>query len=137
MRFLLALLFPLAAFAQDATLIPSAREWTTVDRALMATSTMLLIMDWGQTRYIAKSPGPLPDGTLGYRPPVLYETNPLLGKRPSVGKVDLYFTAALAGNFYVADSLNSDERKLWLGAVSLIEYAIVRHNRQLGIKIAF
>lgn len=48
--------------------------------ALTAIAVLLLILDWRQTLQIARDPG-------------RRELNPILGPKPSVGRVNVYFAA--------------------------------------------
>jgi hypothetical protein len=70
MKILIALLFSLClpALADD--------SWPVEDKALLVASTAFLIADWGQTRTIAK------------KPHLVHEKNPILGRHPSVGRVN-------------------------------------------------
>lgn len=115
---LLALIIPLNSEAQFA-------NWSPTDKALLATSTALLVADWGQTRYIAKNPDRF------------HEKNPLLGKHPSVGEVDGYFVTAIIGNYLLADVIGPTNRKWYLGGVTAMETVVVIRNRGIGIKISF
>jgi hypothetical protein len=58
-----------------------------VNRATLATSTLGLVCDWGQTR--SKAAG-------GWRDQ--HEANPVLGETPSTRAVDGYFAGAIAAN---------------------------------------
>ena len=115
---ILVLLLPLPCAAQYA-------NWTPADKALLATSTALLIVDWGQTRYIAKNPDRF------------HELNPILGRHPSVGRVNTYFATAIIGNYLLADWLGPTNRKLYLGGITALETVVVIRNNGIGIKVAF
>jgi len=54
-------------------------EWTKEDIITEAAYLSLKAVDWRQTRHIAKNPDRF------------YEMNPVLGRHPSTGEVDLYF----------------------------------------------
>ncbi len=80
----------------------AARDpWTKTDTAFQLTWTAMKILDWSQTRRIAKEPGRF------------YEGNPILGDRPSVRKVDAYHAATLAGNWAIAYALPKPYRRYW------------------------
>lgn len=115
---ILVLLFPLHSEAQFS-------NWTPTDKALLAASTTMLILDWGQTLYIAKNPVRF------------HELNPILGEHPSVGSVNTYFAAAIIGNYLLADWLGATNRRLYLGGITALEAGVVLHNRGLGIKVSF
>jgi hypothetical protein len=99
--------------------------WDTTDKALGAAALTLWVVDFGQTRYIAKNP---------YR---YYEYNPLLGKHPSVSRVNKVFIAGGIAGYLFADYLSSDNRKGFLATFAVIELAVTRHNRYVGIKLEF
>ena len=114
---LLALFVPLQCVAQT--------DWTPADKSLLAASTALLIIDWGQTRYIAKNPTRF------------HELNPILGRHPSIGRVNTYFAGAIIGNYLLADWLGPTNRKLYLGGITALETVVVIRNKGIGIKVAF
>lgn len=101
-----------------------ADEWDSTDKKLFATSELLLLADWSQTRQVAKNPQHYS------------ETNILLGEHPSVGKVDVYFTSVLIGNYFLTDYLESN-RKSYLYGIIGVQLIVVGHNKQLGLKIGF
>lgn len=103
----------------------SADDWDTVDFALLTAATTALVLDWGQTRRIARNPDEF------------YEKNTLLGDHPSTGDVDKHFAAALLGTIVIAEILPSYYRKTWLGVVTAVEVGFVQQNYQLGIKMDF
>ena len=103
-----------------------AEPWDTTDKVLGTTVVALQIVDWGQTRYLAKHP------ELGF-----YENNKLLGDHPSVGRVDVYFPALIVGTWLIADWLSPPNRKLFLGVVTVVNVAVTSRNRSIGLKVAF
>ena len=105
--------------------LANAESWDTTDKILGTTALAVMVIDWGQTRYIAQHPG------------VYYERNPLLGRHPSVQGVDLYFASMIVGSALFANYLSSENRKLFLGTVTAIGISVTAHNRSIGIKIAF
>lgn len=112
-------LLPALAVAQSS-------EWKPIDKALLVGSTAMLVVDWGQTRYIAKHPD------------TYHELNPILGKHPSLSRVNAYFSAAIVGNYLIAEYLIPPEaRSLYLGVVTGVELAVVGRNKHLGIKLSF
>ena len=114
---LASVLFPSLCQAGD--------PWETTDYALAGAAVAALVVDWGQTRHIAKNPQRF------------NETNPLLGTTPSVGKVDAYFIGAMVGTVALAHVLPSDWRQLFLAGVLTVELGVVKQNRSLGIKMSF
>jgi hypothetical protein len=116
---LVGLLFPFICLAD---------EWTTADTARQAVVTSLLIIDWGQTRYIAKNPVLYAEGD---------HARSFIGPHPSTGKVDNYFSAAIIGHAAVSYILPRGFRDawqyIWIGA----EIGEIHHNKVIGIRISF
>lgn len=85
-----------------------------------------IVMDWGQTRYVAKHPQQ-------------YEeiVNPFLGKHPSVGKVNAWFIGSLAVNNGAMIALPKRYRPYYAGAVTAYEMRLVIRNNHIGVKIDF
>lgn len=69
----------------------SCTACTHVNRATLVASTAALVVDWRYTRGNAQR-----EWHCGGRQ--FYESNPVMGWRPSTGAVDLYFAAAAALN---------------------------------------
>lgn len=90
---------------------------------LIVLALVSTILDWSQTRYIAKNP-------IRYR-----ELNPILGEHPTVGEVNAYFifciVAGSAVVYFVADA-----RVFFLAFVCALECFMVIRNRKLGIGLA-
>ena len=87
----------------------------------------LHIVDWGQTRYIAKSPK-------------YYELNPILGRNPSVGKVNTYFTVTGILHTTVSYLLWRYKPRWWkwFQVITITSQAtVVYHNFSIGIKLDF
>ena len=78
-----------------------------------------LCFDWGQTRTIAKNPTKWS------------ETNLILGRHPSLEKVNIYF--ALVSIIVSLIAWNT-ESLIFCGIVTLVEVYYVYHNYSLGIK---
>jgi len=102
-----------------------AQSWDTTDKALAGVALTALAVDWGQTRYIAQHPEK-------YK-----ELNGFLGNHPSVKRVDTYFPVVIIGGYFLADYLSSENRKLLLGIVAVVEIGVTARNRHIGVKIAF
>jgi hypothetical protein len=101
-----------------------ADEWSATDKTLLGAATVLLVIDWGQTRTIAKDER-------------FVEKNKILGPNPSVGDVDKYFAIATLGTIGLAYALPSQYRGYFLGGVVVLESVVVMRNHQLGIKASF
>jgi len=103
-----------------------AREpWEFTDYALTSAALASLVVDWGQTRHIAKNPSRFD------------EKNRILGTTPSVGKVDAYFLGAMLGTVAVAHLLPQDMRRLFLAGTLSMELSVIDQNRSIGIKVDF
>jgi hypothetical protein len=100
-------------------------DWDRTDYVLLGAALTTIAIDWGQTRYIAR------------HPQTYHEINPILGKHPSVGKVDRYFAASMLGTVGIAMVLPTTYRKYWLGGVAVFELGFIIHNKNLGIKVDF
>jgi len=115
---LAALLFvPCCALAGD--------PWDTTDKALGGAALASTLLDWSQTRYIARHPDQ-------YR-----ELNPTLPDHPTTGRVDAHFAGSIIIGGLVANWLSSDYRKGFLSGVTVIEVSTVAHNYSVGIKMQF
>jgi len=108
--------------------------WTKIDTALEIATIATLAMDWSQTRTIAKNPDRY------------YETNPILGKHPNVGTVDLYFAACAVGHAGIAYllpqsitvlNLEVPVRKVWQLTWIGLEVGAIANNVKAGIKFDF
>ena len=97
MKTILAVLILLLSSVANATELDW--KWTKADTAIQATWTVLHIVDWSQTRQIAKEPRRF------------YEGNPILGRHPSVGRVDTYMALSAVANLGVAYALPKPYRR--------------------------
>lgn len=99
---------------------PSTRS----DIAWQVAANLMLLGDWGQTRYIARSDR--------YR-----EANMLLGPEPSTGAVDRYFAAVALLVNGVGYLLPQEWRRPWFIGVTVFEGRCVVRNYGLGVKFDF
>lgn len=111
-------------------LLASARyahsdPWSPTSKALAVSAATATALDWAQTRYIAQ------------HPQTYYETNPLLGRHPTVGDVNRYFVGSFILGGAIANYLNDRHRRWFLGAVTFIEIGFIGHNRSIGIGFSF
>lgn len=95
------------------------------DYTLLAVATGFIILDWGQTLEIARYP-------LKYQ-----ETNPLLGKHPSVGRVNTMLALGLVLNLGVSRLHNKHLRRTVWAGVTGAEGQAVMSNFNLGIRVKF
>jgi len=100
-----------------------AAEWTKADIGLEITYGLAHIIDWRQTRYIAKNPH------------LYHETNFALGEHPSTKKVDIYFGLTGIGHIAVTHLLSSKYRPIWQSVWIGIETSHIANNYSIGIKV--
>ena len=100
-------------------------EWTKSNTKLEATYFMLHIIDWRQTRYIAKNPDNF------------YEINPILGEHPSVEEVDRFAALSMLGHVTISYLLPKKWRKYWQVGTTVIKLSLIINSEIVGIKIDF
>ena len=100
----------------------AADPWSEAQQASGIALGTLLVVDYLQTRQIAK------------QPELYYEINPVLGKHPSLGTVNTYFAGAAILGYLALDALPSDMRSWALGAGIVLELAVTAHNNTIGLK---
>jgi len=102
--------------------------WTDEEKAWFVASEISQILDYQTTRNVL------------YQQPKwkgYYEVNPLLGRHPSQGKLNIAEVATVIGNYYFSDWLSHDNRLFWLRAHTAFELGITAHNIQIGAEIRF
>ena len=105
----------------------AADQWDNEDLTLASIFTVATIIDWGQTRDIAKKQKD------GY-----YEKyNIYLDKSPSISKIDIYMPLAIITTIIISHSLPEKIRKKFLYSVSFLELGITHNNNTIGLKINF
>lgn len=102
---------------------PCLAEWDAVDKGMAVVGATAHIIDWGQTRNIAKDP-------LNYT-----EINGILPKHPTVGQVDAYMILTGAMWLGAAALVPDDFRKPVLGLWILSRYVII-NNHQIGLRFS-
>lgn len=110
------LLFVRPAFGAD--------EWTNRQIAQQAGVTLLLAVDWAQTRDIKNHPG-------------FHESNPILGEHPTDKEVDQYFAAAAIGHAVITHLLPTEWRDAWQYVWIGAQTSTIARNHSLGIKFDF
>ena|SRR6266496_5740917 len=120
MRLFLTLLLFVSALAQ-------AEPWDTTDKVFGGAALVTTMIDWGQTRYIAKHPDRFWE----------VGSSRFIGEHPSVGKVNNYFAASTLFYGTAANLLPSVYRKVLLGGVVVMRVDVISKNYSLGIKINF
>jgi hypothetical protein len=132
-----------------------ADEWRTADSWMLGTALAMTAIDWGQTRYIVKTrqqtsdvwacvnTGPVNATSATATcakpeaPRAHYETNPILGRQPSLTTVDRYFAASMIATAGLAFVLPQTQRRWMLGGIITVEAFVVLRNHELGIRIEF
>ena len=100
----------------------AADPWSESQQASGIALGTLLVVDYLQTRQIAK------------QPETYHEINPVLGKHPSLSTVNTYFAGAAILGYLALDALPSDMRSWALGAGIVLELAVTAHNNTIGLK---
>jgi hypothetical protein len=101
------------------------RAWTGEEKAWLGTAAAATVADWATTRDLSRR----------YREGY-YENNPVLGKNPSTGRVDLYFVSAGLLGYVIADNLDQN-RKLFLQGWTAVEILYTNRNLNIGLKMKF
>lgn len=98
-------------------------QWTEEQRTLAGMYMVAHVIDWGQSRRIAR------DGWT--------EFNPILGRHPSMGRVNTYFVLTPLIGALVLDAMPSRHRTAALKVVTTLQIATVARNHYLGIRVSF
>ena len=114
----------MAACASCSSGIAQAAEWDTEQKAMGAVLATVTAVDFLQTRFIATHPE-------------FYERNPIIGKHPSIGRVNNYFALSYLIGFLVLDALPSEYRTAALKAGIVLETVVVGHNMSIGVGLRF
>ncbi len=132
MRYILILLALLATSAQ-------ASNWTKADDKLLLTSSLLIGVDWLQTRSQATRTRSFIDdnGTEGTITRYGDEWNPLLGRQPSMRRVDTYFISALILNAACLYALPERQRRAYGREVVMLEVLAIGNNLACGVGMRF
>jgi hypothetical protein len=100
-----------------------SRAWTRGDVAREAAYVAVTTIDWRQTREIAEHPDRY------------YEMNPILGKHPSVGRVNTYFLVTAVGHVLITHAVPHPYRPYWQYISIGASAACVINNQSIGLKI--
>lgn len=112
-----------AVLALAATAV-QAHDWTPQEKRWAAAAAAATLVDWAQTRYIAKHPDK-------YR-----EMNPLLPRHPSLGDVNRHFVRGLIVTGVLAHALPK-HRLTILRTTAIFEIAVTTRNAYIGIGLEF
>ena len=83
------------------------------------------VVDWGQTLDIADNPNEY------------QEVNPLMGKHPSRGKVNIYMASSALLHPLVTYLIPHKWRWYWIGGTIVTSGACVINNNSIGLKMNF
>lgn len=103
----------------------SQADWSKNDTNRQLAFTGVLILDWAQTRYIANNPVEFE------------EKNTVIGKHPTLGRVNGYFASAALIHWGISYALPPGARKVWQNVSIAVEAGQVGRNIQLGIGMDF
>jgi hypothetical protein len=119
----------------------SADKWDKEDETLAAIFTAAALADWGQTRDIVKNRKDKhttnKDGSTYHEKGYYEKTNLILGKNPSMDKVNTYMPLATAATLAAAHYLPKKYRKPLLYGASLLELMTIYNNNKIGLRINF
>lgn len=117
------------AFAAAATVsscsVVAGDAWSEDQLRMGAALAAVTVVDWAQTRYIADNPDRF------------HETNPIMGRHPSIGRVDRYFATSILVGAVVLDALPSAYRDYALKAGLVLEVLVVSNNARIGVGVKF
>jgi hypothetical protein len=85
----------------------------------------MLIADWKQTRQIARASD------------LYFERNPILGKHPSVGRVNTYMFTAGVLHWVISENLSPKWRERWQLISFSIQANTVQQNYAIGLAVDF
>src|SRR5690606_12159875 len=101
-----------------------AHDWTAQEKRWAAAAAAATLVDWAQTRYIAKHPDK-------YR-----ELNPLLPDHPSLGDVNRHFVRGMLLTGLVAHA-PPKYRLTIQRATAIVAIAVTTRNAYIGIRMEF
>ena len=96
----------------------STAEWQT-------TVNTLLVIDWLQSRRVATSNGKYS------------EVNPILGTKPSLGRVNSYFAGSIALLNITGTLIPDKYARMLYKSISAVEVSAVSHNIHIGVNLEF
>lgn len=125
-------------------LTAQAREWTVEEVVWGSVAGGLLVTDWHMTRKMSRlytKSYVVPEGSASIHPAGsviqiegYHEQNAILGRKPSTGKINLYFLAVIPAIYFAADYFE-EYRKELLQAVTVVQGLAISNNLSLGLKL--
>ena len=117
--FFLLFLLPVSVYA-------GFNDWTQEQQNWYVVSNLVTLADWATTRDLTRRYHE------GY-----HENNRFLGQYPTRQRVDQHFLTVLVAHYFVADSLSSRNRTLYLQVFTISQTAVVANNLRIGLNIRF
>ena len=93
-------------------------NWSDTDRTLFIASSVAMAADWATTRYASRQ----------WDTCNCHERNPILGKHPSTGRLDLYFTTMMIANYYIGDAMGPEWRPFYFAFRTAAHGSAAYHN---------
>jgi hypothetical protein len=115
-------------------------DWGWRDTTLEGASEVLIVLDWGTTRDIAWKMHHVLYPRSGLERPEYcgHEINPVLGRKPDMRTVDLYFGSWVLMHPVLSALLPEGRfRALWQAGTIGLEGYMVRRNVQFGLTVRF
>lgn len=100
-------------------------DWKDTDTEWQAAYLLLHAVDWGQTRSIAKNPDDY------------YEVNPLIGRHPSLKRVDRYMAVSAVAHTAIAYVLPPQWRRHFQRVTLSVKAGLVDQNYSIGLTIDY
>ncbi len=105
--------------------ITSHAEWNKGDTAREVAWQGIHVIDWGQTLEIAR------------HPEKYHELNPILGRHPSVGRVNVYMGLSALGHLGMSYILPKKARLYWQYISIGVSAGCVVNNYKIGLGVKF
>lgn len=109
------------------TLTGNANAWSKKDTYWEAAYLMTHLADWGQTLDIASQ----------CESGAYYETNPVMGKCPSVQTVNAYFLGTALLHYGTAKLLPRKYRRMFQAGTIGMELSYITNNASIGLNVKF
>jgi len=101
------------------------KDWSETDQRWFIASNIAMGLDWATTRKISEKNWP--NG--------IYETNLILGKKPTKGQLDLYFITNIIANYYITDYISPSRRGNYLKVRTIAHGAAGISNYNLMLSV--
>lgn len=125
-KIIISFIIILSLFSNSIVHAEKKENWTKKDICLEVAWECLEVMDWGTSRNIIRRKSE------GY-----YETNLILGKHPSMTKMDLYCIGWMIIHPIVTNYLPRPYKEYWQYSSIVISGGYVANNFSIGLKLTF